>query len=205
MMDCVAEEFTAGRMDREGMVDPELAGAGAATAPRCNDLAVAGELDDPSIGLAAMPVTDDDVAIAGNRDIRRSVEHVGAFTCDTGFAERQQHLALRTELDDLVALAIATSVVSRPHVALAVYVETMGVVEETLAEAHHKFSGGIEFSDGIKRRVDTVFDSTPVEDPDALAVGIDIDACHLPDLAAFGHLQPIRVETVWIGGAIRVG
>src|ERR1700686_4749528 len=107
-----------------------------------------------------MPVTDNDVAIAGNRDIRWSVEHVGALTCDTGCAKRQQYLALWTELDDLVALAVATSVVSRPHVAIAIHIETMGMVEETLAKPHHKLSGGIEFFDRIKWRVDTVFYST---------------------------------------------
>src|SRR5450631_1343873 len=99
------------------MVDPELAGAGASPAPRHDELAATGELDDSSIGLAAMPVTDDDVAIGGHRDIRRSVEHIGAVAGDSGFAERQHHLALWTELDDLVALAIATGVVARPHVA----------------------------------------------------------------------------------------
>ena len=187
------------------MIDPELARAGAPPAPGRNELAATGELDDPSIGLAAMPVTHDDVAIGGNRDVRWSVEHVGALTCYTGSAERQQYLAPWTELDDLVALAVVANVVGRPYVALAIDIEAMWVVEETLAKAHHKISGGIEFLDGIKRGVDTVFCSTSIESPHALAVGIDIDARHLPHLAAIGHLQPIRVETVWIGGAIRVG
>src|SRR5262249_34952172 len=45
--------YAAGRIDRHRMVDPELAGAGAALAPRRDELAVARELGDPGIGLAA--------------------------------------------------------------------------------------------------------------------------------------------------------
>src|SRR5258708_2121938 len=201
----VSDKYTARRIDRQRMVDPELAWAGAPPAPRRNELAATGELDDPSIGVAAMPVTNDDVAINGNRDVRWRVEHVGPVTCDTSSAERQQYLALRTELDDLMALAIAANIVSRPHIALAIDIEAMGVVEEALANAQYKISRGIESVDRIKRRVDTVSCPTSLENPDAFAVGTDIDSRHLSHLAAIGHLQPIRVETVWVGGAIRVG
>src|SRR5712692_4739214 len=149
------------------MVDPELARAGAPPAPRRNELAPTGELDDPSVGVAAMPVTNDDVAIRGNRDISWRVEHVGPVTCDTGSAKHEQYLAIWIEFDDLMALAIATNVVGRPYVALAIDIEAMWVVEEILAKTHHKISGGIEFLDRIKCRVDTVFCSTPIKDPDA--------------------------------------
>src|SRR5258708_6234714 len=201
----VGTEYPPCGTDRQRLMAPNPPRAGAPPAPGRNELAATGELDDPSIGLAAMPVTHDDVAIGGNRDVRRSVEHVGALTCYTGSAERQQYLAPWTELDDLVALAVVATVVGRPYVALAIDIEAMWVVEETLAKAHHKISGGIEFLDGIKRGVGTVFRATSIESPHALAVGIDIDARHLPHLAAIGHLRPIGVETVWVGGAIRVG
>src|SRR5215472_5240937 len=168
------------------MVDTKLARAGAPPAPRHDKFAVTGEPDDASIRVAAVTITDKDVTIARNRDIRWSVEHVGAITSNPWSAERQQYLALRTELNDLVALAVAASVVGRPHVAFTIDIETMWLIEETLAERHHKISGGIKFFNGITCRVDTVPSSTPFEDPDAFAVRIDIYACHLPHLAAIG-------------------
>jgi len=73
-----------------------------------------------------MPVAHNYVTVTGSRDIGRGVEHIGARTGDTGFAKREQDLALRTELDDHVALAIAAGVVGRPHVALAIAMEPRG-------------------------------------------------------------------------------
>src|SRR6266446_6441590 len=201
----VSDEYTACRIDRQRMIDPELARAGAPPAPGRNELAATGELDDPRVCVAAMPITNDDVAIGGNGDIRWRVEHVGPVTCDTSSAKRQQYLALWTELDDLMALAIAANIVRRPHIALAIDIEAVGVVEETLANAQYKIPRGIESVDRIKRRVDTVSCPTSLENPDAFAIGTDIDSRHLSHLAAIGHLQPIRVEKVWVGGAIRVG
>jgi hypothetical protein len=81
----------------------------------------------------------------------------------------------------------------------------MWVVEETLAKARREISGGIEFFDRIECRVHTVLRSTSIKHPNALAIGIDVYAGHLPDFATTGRLQPIRVEAVWVGGAIRVG
>jgi hypothetical protein len=201
----VGDVNTARRIDRQRMIHPKFAGAGTAPAPRHDELAVRGELDDPGIGVAAMSVTDDDIAVTGNRDIRRSIEHVGTVACDPGFAKREQNLALWTEFDDLMAFAVAAGVVGRPYAAVTIDVETMRMVEVTLAKGQQKFSRSIEFFDGITCRVDTVSFSAAFEDPDALAVGIDIHACHLPHLEAIGHLQPIRVEGIWIGGAIRIG
>src|ERR1700704_3631804 len=201
----IGDVDAARRIDRHRMVDPELPGAGAALSPRRDELAVGRELDDPRVGVATMAVAYDDVTVAGNRDIGRGVEHIGAHTGDPGFAERQRDLALRTELDDHVALAVAGGVVGRPHVALAIDMEPVGGVEVTLAKACHKLSGGIEFVDRIERGVDAVSCSAALEHPNALAVGIDIDARHLPELTAVGDFQPISVEAVWIGGPIRVG
>src|SRR5580658_3575618 len=184
------------------MVDAELAGARAPLAPRLDELAVRRELDDPRIGLAAVSVAHEDVAIGGDRDVRRGVELVGALARDTRLAEGQQHLALRAELDDLMTLAVGTGVVARPNVAAVIDIEAMGVIEETLAEACHKFSGGIEFLDRVEQGVGAVLHAAAVEHPDALAVGIDVDARYLPDLAALGDLEPILIEPVRIGGAI---
>ena len=39
--------------------------------------------------------------------------------------------------------------IGRPHVALAIDIKAVRVVEQTLAEARHELSGGIEFFDGI--------------------------------------------------------
>ena len=104
-----------------------------------------------------------------------------------------------------MALAVAAGIVGRPHVAAAIDIEAVGVIEEPLAEAGDELSGRIEFLDRVERGVDAVLHAAAVEHPDALAVGIDVDARHLPDLAAFRNLEPILVETVGIGGAIGIG
>ena len=65
-------------------------GAGAFLAPGLDELAVLGELHDARVGVAAMSVGDEDVAVRRGHDGGRRVELVRAAARDAGLAERQQ-------------------------------------------------------------------------------------------------------------------
>ena len=67
----VSDEYTACRIDRQRMIDPELARAGTPPAPGRNELAATGELDDPRVCVAAMPITNYDVAIGPRHPLER--------------------------------------------------------------------------------------------------------------------------------------
>src|SRR6266849_2898207 len=70
----VGDEQTAGGIEREPMRHIEFAGCGAFLAPRLDELAVSGELDDAGIGLVAVAVGDEDIAVRRYRHVRRRVE-----------------------------------------------------------------------------------------------------------------------------------
>jgi len=79
------------------------------------------------------------------------------------------------------------------------------VVEVTLAKAHHKLSGGIEFVDRIECGVGAGLLNRSARTPRRYCRWDRYRGRHLPDLAALGDRQPVGVEAVWTGGGIRVG
>src|SRR6476646_5503987 len=98
------------------MVDAELARTVPTLPPGRNEFATAREFDDARIGVSAMTVAHDDVPVGGNRHIRRSVEHIRPVPGYTRLADRQQDLALGTELENLVALAVPARIVRSPDI-----------------------------------------------------------------------------------------
>ena len=154
----------------------ELARRLAVLAPGLDELAVLGELHDAVVGVAAVAVGDIDVAVGRDRDVARPIERVLAVAGHAGLAERHQDLAVRAELDDDSALAVLAALVGHPDVALAVDAEAMREVEHAAAEALHEFAGRIELHDRRDSRLSAVVRAAAVEDPDALAVAIDLDA-----------------------------
>src|SRR5262249_20704398 len=116
----VAEKEPAARIHRDRVRDVDLAGTGTLLAPGLDELAGPVELDDARIGVAAVAVGDEDVAIRRGDDRRRRVELVRSAAGDAGLAERQQHLAVGAELEHLVALAVLADAIGDPDVALAV-------------------------------------------------------------------------------------
>ncbi len=66
----------------------------------------------PSVTKMSPLLRDDDVARAGERLV--------GFRRDAGLAERHQHFAVRTELEDLAALAVLGLRVGHPDVAVAI-------------------------------------------------------------------------------------
>ena len=77
-------------------------------APGLDELAVRGELHDPGIGVAAVSVGDEDIAVGRDQDVGGRVQEIVALVVagDAGLAQGHQHLAVRAELDDRVALAV---------------------------------------------------------------------------------------------------
>src|SRR5947207_13328373 len=95
----------------------ELARAGTLLAPGLDQLALLGELHDARVGVAAMTVADENLAVGIRDDRRRRVELVGTGAGDAGLAEPHQFFAVSRELDDLVALVAAAEPVDHPHIA----------------------------------------------------------------------------------------
>src|SRR5207245_9029475 len=92
----------------------EFAGARTLLAPGLDELAVLRELHDPRIGISTMPVADEDVTVGSSHDGRRRIELVVAGASNARLAEREQQLALRAELEHLMALALNAKAVGDP-------------------------------------------------------------------------------------------
>ena len=60
------------------------------------------------------------------------------FIGDTGLAEPHQHPAVRTKLEDLVALSVLAEPVGDPDIAVAVHMQPMRKQEQSLAEGLHQ-------------------------------------------------------------------
>src|SRR5216684_3796734 len=95
----VAKEQPAARIHRQRVRAVDLAGRAALLAPGLDELAGLVELDDAGVGVAAVAVGNENVAIG--RDQRRGgrVEFVRTAARNAGLAERQQHLAVGAELE----------------------------------------------------------------------------------------------------------
>ena len=111
-------------------------------APGLDELAVLGELHDPRIGVAAVSVGDEDVAIGRDQDVGGCVEDRGCVVAgDAGLAQGHQHLAVRAELDDRVALAVLGLEVGHPDIAVAVGVQAVRGGEHAGAEIRQHLAG----------------------------------------------------------------
>ncbi len=128
----------------------ELAWPGALLAPGLDEPAIARKLHDARVGIATVPIADEDVAVGRNEDRRRRVELVGTGAGDAGLAERQQELAVRTELEDLVAFAVLAEPVDQPDIALAVDLDAVREDGQACAKTLHQSAGRIEFQDRIE-------------------------------------------------------
>ena len=190
-----------------------LARRGALLAPGLDELAVARKLHDARIGVAAMAVADEDVAVGRDEDRRRRVELVVAGAGDAGLAERQQELAVRAELEHLLALAAHADAVGQPDIAFAIDMQAVRKDGEAGAEALHQLARRVELQDrvelgaGAVERLpflpfgerDEALRAAALGDPDARAVGIDVDrAGRAPD-PAFRQFRPVLDRAVGIG------
>jgi hypothetical protein len=82
-----------------------------------------------------MAIADEDIAIGSNEHVRRSIECVGTGAGNAWLAKGHQYLALRAELEHLMALAAATMIVGHPHIAVGIDMQPMRMVEHPGTEA----------------------------------------------------------------------
>src|SRR5262249_17378353 len=123
--------------------------------PRLDELPVLRELHDPRVRIPAVSVRDEDVAIGGGDDVGRLIEGVRAVAGDSNFAERQQDLSIRAELDDDMSLPdrcfsrwARRDSVSHPDVSVSVHMDAVREYEHPLAEALHEFARRVKLEDG---------------------------------------------------------
>src|SRR5215813_10957759 len=162
----------------------DLASAAAFLAPGLDEFAGLVEFDDAGIGVAAVSVADENVAIGRDQNRGRSVEGVRTVACRSGLAEREQDLAVGAELEDLMAFAVLALGVGNPDVAVA-------VDKNSGTETFHQVSGGVEFEDGSEIRAGAGVGPATLGDPDTGAVGIDRDAGGGTPGSALRHLCPV--------------
>src|SRR5215469_2166651 len=94
-------------------------------APCLNELTVLGEFHDTCVACATMPVGHEDIAIGSDYHIRGLVESIRAIASDSCLAQDQQDLALGTELDHLLSLAVFSLSISDPHVPFPIHENAM--------------------------------------------------------------------------------
>src|SRR5450631_1238840 len=184
------------------MGDVELALSRAVVAPGGDEFAIARIFDDAVVGLVAVAVGDEDVAVRRDHDVGRAVELVIAIAGNAWLADRHQQSAIGTELQSRCAPAIADLAIGDPDIAVAVRAEAMRPVDQLRAEAHHLPAGGVEFLDRRDARSDTGFAAAAVVDPEAGAVAIDIDADRLAPRPPFGQLRPVLDDVIRIWRAV---
>jgi hypothetical protein len=132
-------------------------------------------------------VGNEDVAVLSDGNVGRAAEQVVAATGDARLAERHQELAVRTEFEDLVALALRHHRVGYPDVAVPIDSDAVGLHEHAVAEALHHVAGPIESED---RRI------RAVERPD-VAIGRGIGALASGPFRPGRQLRPVRNLVVW--------
>ena len=159
-----------------------------------------------------MPVGDEDVAVRRGHHRGWRVELIGRAAGLVRLAKHEQHLAVRAELEHLVALAAAAEPVGHPDVARTVDVQAMRKQQQAGAEALDQLAGAIELEDRVERRLTACkrrclrIDArgrsrftTALGDPDAGAVGIDADRAGRAPGPPLRKLAPVLDRPVRIG------
>jgi hypothetical protein len=148
-----------------------------------------------------MSVGDEYVAIGGDQHGGRGIELVGAAAGHADLAEGQQHFALGTELEDLVALAVLADAIRHPHVSCAVHREAMRQHEHAGTEALYQIAVLVELQDRREARAFAAERNAGLHGrwrregaaalsyPDAFAVGVDRDAGRGAPGPAIGKLS----------------
>src|SRR5262245_12966789 len=201
IVDAISHEQPAGRIHGQLMRSVELARPAAALAPGLDVGAILGELEDAIVGARAVSLRNEDVAVGRNVDVSRLIEGVGGarIAGDARLAQRHQYLAVLAELDDGLAFAAFRDRVRDPNVAVTIDVEAVRIVHHAAAEFGLHVAVGIELHDRIERRATAVLRGTAVERPQALTVGIDLDADGRAPGPPRRQLRPILLQLIRIG------
>src|SRR5262249_6502598 len=158
------------RIHRKPVRGLELTRRGAFLAPGLDELARLVELDDPGIGIAAVAIGNEDVAVRRRDDVGRGVELVWAVAGHARLAERHQHLSVLVELDGRISLLVlAATPVGDPNVVVLVDIKAVREVEHLRAERLHDIAVRVIFGERCDVRTLAAVAATAVEYPHALA------------------------------------
>src|SRR5271165_224269 len=130
----IADEQASARIECQCMRSIKVARCGSLLAPSLDELAVLVELDDARIRFAAMSVGHEDVAVGSHYDVGRLIEFVRAIASHACLSERQQDLAGRRKLENLMTFAIPTLAIRDPDIALLIDEHAVRKNEPALAK-----------------------------------------------------------------------
>ncbi len=190
------------RIHGERVRNVHLARGRALHAPGLDELAVPVELDDARVGVLpvddAVSVADEDVAIGRDQHRRRRVELVRRVTRNAGLAQRQQHLALRAELEHLMALAVLAEPVGDPDVAFLIREDAMREDEHAGAEGLDQAARHVEVQYRGQIGAGARVRPAALGNPDAGAARINRDAGRGAPAAPFRQVRPVLDRVVRI-------
>ena len=201
----------------------ELGRATAALAPGAPKGAVLVEHQDAGMRVA-VPLGHEDRTVGRDEHVVR-LEQVPRFACAAGGAEREQQLARRAELENLVTdlrdrrrgerrRRVATRAawrivlaVGHPDVAVSIDMDAMGEHHESGAEAGDHPARGVELHHRVAGRAEAAVCPAAFRDPDARAVLVEVDGAERAPREGVGQLGPaldgpVRIREVvgWAGG-----
>src|SRR5436189_5645773 len=111
-----------------------------------DELPVLVELHNARIAEARrMAFGDERVAIPRKGDSRRPVEDIGTLAALARLAQSHQHLPVRRQFEDLIALAFSRVAVDRPDIAFSVGFHRVWEEEQSGAEVLQRLSAGRQF------------------------------------------------------------
>src|SRR5215831_15360766 len=173
----VGDEQASGGVECEAVRGVEFARSLAFLAPRLDEFAVAGELDDAGVGLIAVSVGDEDIAVGRHNHVGGRVEMGGVLAGLARRAERHQHLAVRRKLHDGVArlLGLVGAPVGDPDVVVLIDKKAMAEVGHPGGETRHHAPGSIILVERRDVGALAAVAAATVVNPHALAVAVDIE------------------------------
>ncbi len=173
-----------------------------------------------------MALGDEDVAVGCDDDAGRLGQGLRRIPGHTGRADREQHLALRAELDHRVALRlfsrmllalalVRTSCIDHPDVAFPIDIDLVRKDEHVGAEALQHVAGRIELEHrrhggpgaGVVRerrasRRNLRIGAAARRHPDRFAIVVDGDRVERAPRSSVGKLAPRRDGLVGIGKVV---
>ena len=200
------------------MGHPEFTGGIARPAPFLEELSLLGEFDHAVVaGIEGVSVRDEDVPVGRHRDIAGGIEMIGPAPGDAGRAKGEQDLPLWAELHDLMAAlagrgSLGGHGVGDPHIAPAIDFQAVGPDEQAAAKAPDEVALQIEFQNGIQVGIEALAAKllrlscrAAHDDPEVLAVRIELEVTYRPHGPAGRHLRPIFDRAIRIRIGLREG
>jgi hypothetical protein len=162
-----------------------------------------------------MSLGHEDGAVRCDQHVVRLVEVAGCC-CTSARAERHQELAVRAELEHLVAPGCTRRrtgegigrrslrtrgvilAVGDPHVAIAIDEDAVREHQQSRAEALHELSRRIELQNRRQVRAGARVRTASFGDPDAATVSVDFNGARRAPFASLGQLKVVRDRAVGI-------